>query len=330
MLKISGSHINENNEGYPSLYCLKALGALFVVCLHFYNWESGYMYYIVYPILTTAVPFFFMISGFFLYRDNSIKATLKCRKALDKISWITLYAIVFYYMAYNLQKNAIPFNDVNSFVAFLFYGTSGHLWYMIAYIEVLVIMLIALRLNKVKILMGLAPLFYVFCLLMGSYNFLDLTTPFQRFIVRNFLTLGIPCFGVGWMLKRYESKVRQYADKIVLLFCLSYIILVIEIIWDFKCAPYKEYMMFTIPTAAAMMMFFISRPALGKGSIFELIGKKYSAGIYIYHILIGNLIVIFNQQYHIIPAIILPIIIFVCSVAFTYIWDNALKKVISK
>lgn len=187
-------HQNTGDYKLPSVFCLKAIGAFFVVCIHCYEpWQ-------IFPIIRTAVPFFFMISGFFCYKGDSETSLNACIKALKKILWITLYANIFYYISVCFPVNAFPIHSIKTFLKFIFIGDilGDHLWYLNAYIEVLITVILAIKYHILKWLWAAIPIGWILGLILGKYEFLFPDLPNDLILSRNFFTTGIPCFGMAF------------------------------------------------------------------------------------------------------------------------------------
>lgn len=239
--------------------------------------------------------------------------------------WITLYANIFYF----LQNPHLPFYDTKSLFSFIIFRQSlcFHLWYLAAYVEVLFVIILALKLKQERWLWYAAPLFCLFGLLIRSYNIFLPPISHSLELARNFFTMGIPCFAIGWLLREYEVKVIRVISRpfalVLLLFAASVAELVLYRHSD--VGERGDYMLFTIPLAAALVIFCLHRPDIGHCSFLAYIGKHYSLDIYIYHVFIYGLLSSFNR-YIPIPQAINVCLIFVCSVAFAYIWHTAQKK----
>ncbi len=305
---------------FSSLYCLKAFGAFFVICIHCYDpW-------VVYPIIRTAVPFFFMISGYFLYRTNHGAALNKCIVALKKIVWITVYANIFYYLVFYIPFNLFPLHTLKSLARYIVIGDylGGHLWYLNAYIETLIIVIISLKLNILSRLWWCIPLFVIAGLVFGKYEFLFPNIPNNLILSRNFLTFGIPCFGIGWLLKQYHSKLLRIVSSPVLIACIILIMSECEI-WILRYVSgflFGDYLLTTLPLAASILLIGVKYPSLGRNSLLEVIGKKYSLGIYIFHMFILSIFKTVNGEILGLPSITLPFIIFILTIIFVEIWER--------
>jgi len=145
--KVNAKHI-------PSVDLVKFMMAIFVVAIHTHPYtciENAYLSFFVSKLISLAVPFFFVASGFFLWRkiDNAIYA--------DKLQilrrWILrlvkLYVIwTFIYLPFTIYGYVVdglsPLKALLVFVRnFLFVGENMYswpLWYLLAMITAGVIM----------------------------------------------------------------------------------------------------------------------------------------------------------------------------------------------
>lgn len=317
------SYCKNNNFTFSSLYCLKAIGAFFVICIHCYSpW-------ILFPIIRTAVPIFFIISGFFLFSENKDNAIEKCKRSLKKICWITLYANLFYYIAFYGIHNIVPWQNLENFLVYLFFGTtlSEHLWYLNAFIETIIIFLFALKYNFISKLFWCIPLFLAIGLLTGKYNFVFNLPNFPG-LTRNFVTMGIPGLGIGWLIRKHASKILSYISVPILITFIILIISFIEICYlQFtNKIYYGDFIITTFILAAGFMIIGIKFPTLGYNTFLEFIGKKYSTSIYVFHFFIVKLFELFNEKFLQLPSISFPIIIFFLTIFFLIIWQKCSKK----
>lgn len=303
---------NFEGGGQPSsiasLYCLKAIGAFFVVCIHFplffFQGHAALLWSL--PILFTAVPCFFMISGFFLYTPTQDQAIIRCKKALLKILALIISANLFYIFVDTLPRllyhcvylndglYEFPVNSLYSAIRFIFIGTNfnGPFWYLNAYAEVLIVLLIALHFRMERLLWWGIPVFILCGLLFGRYSFIHSMLLNHALLCRNFLTTGLPCFAIGWLMRKYQQDLilffRHPLFLLIILLLLSHLEKHLLQQWDYDFFYHHgDLLITTIPTSAAMMLFCISHPNLGHDTYIEVIGKQYSSDIYIYHYFIG-------------------------------------------
>ncbi len=154
---------------------------------------------------------------------------------------------------------------------------SGHLWYFYAVLYDLIIFYFADKWKKTKWLQRAAP----FLLLIFLIS--DLTPWNIRF--RNFLFMGLPCMMVGRLIREHRDQAFSFLAKKQYLWiyaCASLLMIVVEI---YALYGVREMYVFTLPLTLPFFYWALRNPHLGEGSVWAAIGRKYSAYIYIFHIL---------------------------------------------
>ena len=84
----------QRTEKYYSIDGMRAIAAFFIVCLHVPF--SGTFGEVVSAFARIAVPFFFMISGFFIWSDTEEKQYKRIRKQIKHLFFLMIYADVLY------------------------------------------------------------------------------------------------------------------------------------------------------------------------------------------------------------------------------------------
>ena len=134
----------------PSLYLLKFILALLIVCIHMQPFFSQKAIAIVIPLARIGVPSFFMISGYFFYRKYCNRDYAYVRRQLQKIIKITLIG-TFVYLAHAFFTNGLSatlsslatLKTWRSLFLFNVPIAGAHLWYLFAYIYVLFVVLLS-------------------------------------------------------------------------------------------------------------------------------------------------------------------------------------------
>ena len=274
-----------------SLYALKALCVVFIVCLH--STLPGQTQLL--PLLRTGVPLFFMISGYFTFSLSRKEVERKVLRHLKKTSWIIVYAnAVYFLLALVMHLNdptvPLPLTDLKSWILLLVFGNGVALplWYLTAYFETLLIFWLFLRIGKENWLLWMIPVLLALNLAVGMYGFLFGLENLPYVVKINFITNGIPCFCLGYALHKYKSLTVHcgsgwiVAGTALLALCESILLR--------RYAPGTDlnftnatYLM-TLPLAAVLFIWCLHHPTAGKKWM-EKIGKKYSRDIYLYHYL---------------------------------------------
>lgn len=122
---------------------LKFLCAVLVIFLHV---RTPYQEYIL-PLTRCAVPCFFMISGYLIFTNDKLKLEGHLRRGIKKmvqiLIWSTLlFAAVKFLFAF--KNNDFSFLNLESLGKFILLNENPfgfHLWYIGAYLYVLIIIL---------------------------------------------------------------------------------------------------------------------------------------------------------------------------------------------
>lgn len=270
-----------------SIDVLKFVCAFLVVVLH-----TDFKYHdAILPLTRCAVPCFLMISGFLLYSDNQGIGNERLKRNIKHIFhimlWSTLlFALVkecmtmlhgeFFVPSMRQWFNFVIFND-NPF--------GFHLWYLGAYLYVLVIMLIVDKYSLWKPLLWTTPLLLFGDLLFGKYSLLLLNHEFPFVYVRNFLFVGLPYFMIGVWINRHKKKLMSlsrcvYAGGGILFSATS----IIEkmILLDLGLSPAREHYLSTTFLAICLFMVVLSFRKV-KPSIISQLGGNDSLYIYVFH-----------------------------------------------
>lgn len=192
-----------------SLDVLKFVCAILVVILHTnFKYHDAFL-----PITRCAVPCFLLISGFFLYSDEKTaigqeRLVRNIKHIFHIMLWSTLlYASVKVGMSILHGESALPsMRQWFNFIVFNDNPFGFHLWYLGAYLYVLVIILVVDKHRLWKPLMWATPLLLLGDLLFGKYSLLLLHHEYPYVYVRNFLFVGLPYFMIGVWIKAHRDK----------------------------------------------------------------------------------------------------------------------------
>lgn len=305
-----------------SLDAFKCVAALAVVFLH-YNQVEGVLgeYYseIVRSLTRFAVPFFFMVTGYywpFLVERGKLKANLiKCMKlAIGSTVFYLTYRIIMVLIAGEsvgrwLMEHYTP-GTLFSWIVFNDDPAGYHQWYLYALVYSLAFYSILHKDGKdnwVKFITPVLLMFIVLC------NYTQLT------FVRNYI-LGIPCIGLGIMTRQYRWYERIKPMPIII---LSAVFSIIEMLltresysqgFDVYCG--------SIPLALATLCLAISNPTKFEGSYIATIGLKYSGLIYILHVFCSNILSLWIDWDSTTLQVLRPFIIFIVTLVVTIIYNR--------
>ncbi len=283
---------------------LKAICAFLVICIHTpFPGEIGRY---INALTRIAVPLFFMISGFLFcnakYNQKDEKQYLL--KQLKSIFRIIIIANVIYFLFYmvlsivqgnHLLQYISSVINIKSIVELLVFNESPfaiHLWYLNAYLYVIIIQLFLCRHPKYnKWILAATPIFLLMDLIFGKYSLVLLNREFPYILVRNWLCVGLPFFNIGTILRKLTlNNYKKITPKVyfVLSIVFSMTTLFERFVLEYfgKNATRDQYIS-TIFLAISVFLFCYysvkndTSSTLLKG--LSKIGQDLSTDIYVYH-----------------------------------------------
>lgn len=206
-----------------TLSVLKLFAAYMVVFIHvpFY----GRIGVAVDALARFAVPFFFLVSGFYSYKITPDKIK---HRLFHLLSLLALAAVA--YTTYNLLILLVktgpqatlpyfqPYLDPTKLVKLLAFNVpvySSHLWYLLAIVYVYCILLLTTKCRfPEKMLFGFSLLALLLNLLLGEgLSLFRLSVP--RYVIRNFALFGIPFFGLGMLARKHRDRLSSFSPFVI-------------------------------------------------------------------------------------------------------------------
>jgi hypothetical protein len=206
--------ISQKNE---TLEMIKLFASYMVVFIHVPFW--GAIGETVNSLARFAVPLFFVVAGFFSYGASLAKIKKRCLHILSLHGFAFLL-----YTAINVVIGAVQHGGqgvVTYFAQYLDLATlvrlllcnlpvsCSRMWYLLAMVYVYGIYYVAIRFGvKEKLI------FVVSFLLMISHLILEeglclFGVDVDLLLVRNFLFTGIPFFGLGLFVRKYQKRIYK-------------------------------------------------------------------------------------------------------------------------
>lgn len=191
---------------------LKFLCAVLVIFLHV---RTPYQEYIL-PLTRCAVPCFFMISGYLIFTNDKLKLEGYLRRGIKKmlqiLIWSTLlFAVVKFLFAFkNNDFSFLSLKALGKFVLFNENPFGFHLWYIGAYLYVLIIILFLEQHNKFGYIYWAIPVLLLLDLCLGKYSLVLWHKEFPFIWVRNFVCVGLPYFTIGMLLKQQKERILNF------------------------------------------------------------------------------------------------------------------------
>lgn len=159
-----------------------------------------------------------------------------------------------------------------------------HLWYLYAYLYVLLIVMVIDKYRMWNWLFVSIPILLLVHLAFGKYSLVIFNKEFPFMLYRNFLFVGLPYFALGaWLktkIKPLENKRRMLAGGVILFSITSLLEQFILRCID-KC-PAREHFISSTFLAISLLLLFLSFK-VEKPNAISKIGERDSLYIYLLH-----------------------------------------------
>ncbi len=324
------------NTKNNTLELLKLFASYMVVFIHvlFY----GRLGVVFDTLARFAVPFFFLISGFYSYQITTEKIKKRTLHILTLLIFATvcytIFSVASLLLKGNIDKIVLHFSEYINFttLAKLFIlnvpVSSGHLWYLFAmtYVYVVFYFVTVLRLNEKAIFTISFSLLFLHILLGECFSALGIVVPIP--IVRNFALMGIPFFGLGLLAKKYETKLHNIPNYMLL---ISLIIGIAESLLSRYLFGKNELYIGSLFILFAMVCMFVKYSFVQYPRFFTAL-EGCSIYVYIFHIIISSVIIkiyaLFgiNTNSSVILKNIHPILVCIASTIFAFCMTQFIKK----
>ena len=268
-------------------YCLdwiKGIACIFVVFLHCEF--PGVLGIAVQAISRYCVPFFFMVSGYYCYRNSPMDLSERKRKVLHILK-ITVYASLFYILFALLQywiwgdvslsvtaKDAVVFALFNQMKVIV-----SQMWFLWA---LLYVYIIYMWLGGANFYKNNSVIITIVCLLLyislaQGLHVAGIKVP--NFIYKNWLIEGLGFFTLGYVLHQYNDRIKASNGTLLIVFVVFTLLSLVE---RFLLGRDFGVNICSIPQVIALFLYGVNNPEKHKGAIQEL-GKNCSMFVYILH-----------------------------------------------
>ena len=325
-----------NTQRNHTLELLKLFASYMVVFIHvlFY----GKMGIVVDALARFAVPFFFLVSGYYSYKISLEKIKKRIKKLLVLlISSAVCYTVfeIVKLLKYNPDELAVFLNkytDISTYINLLVFNvsiSSGHLWYFLAIIYVCIIFYFVTKFGiKEKVIFITSLLLLLLHVVLGEcLSVLGIVMPIHY--VRNFLLMGVPFFALGLFVNKHQDKLEKLPNYMIFVFAL---IGIFETVTSRLLFGANELYIGSLFILAAIVCVFI-KCANVKYPAFLTALEGCSTYIFIFHIIISTVILIIcgiigiDIYSSVTLQNLYPIAVCVASTVFSYILIRILKKV---
>lgn len=331
---------------YNLLNSLKIIAAFFVVAIHVhFPGEFGRG---VVAVARFAVPFFFMVSGFFSYYENKAVLSAKYKRKIKHLL-ILFGGSLLMYFAYNVLGSVVNgtlsgyLKGVFSLQSFIELFVFNHvrimeaLWFLPALIYATLIFFAFEKTGVTKKVYFLIPVLFLAGVVLREIPEFVGNTPeimSKAYLCRNFLFVGLPFFMLGHFIKANEDKFKDKFSNAALIILM--LVGTAEAVAIDLLHTQKSVYLGTFVAVFALFVFAVKNEDKISAPRTASLGASYSLYVYIFHILVRDVI---RKVGEIIPFAgrfisalepVMPIIIFalalIASAAYVFIKKTVKRK----
>lgn len=311
-------------------YCLDFVKGIACICVVFMHCEfPGKCGIFVQCISRFCVPFFFMVSGYFCYREN---ADTDFSKKIKHISVITLGATILYGIIAWLFGEGIP--TARQMGYWLIFNQPAiivrQMWFLFALLYDYILFAVIEKfgwhkLSKISIPIGIIA----YIALAQGAHLLGVAIP--NMIYKNFLIEGFPLFSLGYWLHR-DGKRIHISNKVI-----SIMIVVTTLLCPFERLLMRRDFgvnIVTFPQVISIFLYCINNPEKGKNSLIMMLGLKYSLYVYVFHPAVWHSLERIYEAAHISDNIfamyMMPILCVTITILLSVVFVNGRKFIFMK
>jgi surface polysaccharide O-acyltransferase-like enzyme len=270
------------NRNY-TIDALRTVGAFSVIVLH--TQYDGFLTNKAVNAISLcarwAVPFFFLVSGYFFEKKSRLNLDIEFTKSLKYLLGIFLVSNAIYSLV-ALQTVYYSAKDVLS-IRSIVLGNWFHLWFIGSMIVGYTSLWFIVSIGMEKAMSLIAFFVLLLALIIGpyaSFNTLNIDLYFTKFII------SIPLLFTGFLYSKYNLSRNFKLTSSILIIILGFISMFVEnyIIYN-QTKPAlinHEYVFGTFVLALGLFMLSFNI-GMNKDNVVSRIGRKYSLMIYLYH-----------------------------------------------
>ena len=309
---------------------LRFISCLFVILIHCPL--PGFWGAAIITFGRYAVPFFLMISGWYLFsQDRNVVLGKSIKQLRGTVKLIGCFFVAYLIMnslcgiieckvPFGWMKNYSSFTTILYWVLFnraIFLGSSAYYIFMMLYIYIVIVFWA--KYNLPKYMLYAAPFLVVINIICGEY------TDLPWFTYGNFLFTGIPCFAIGYLLHQYKDKLFGFS----LLKCICLFVLGVLTAYFEAYTTKMAYCHFgSILMAASLLIISIRGTINFPPHITETL-YRYSIIIFVIHCGIRDILrAIFFRLSISCSEYLFPIIVIATSVFICIMYDEVKKLIV--
>lgn len=297
---------------------VKGIACIFVVFIHVPF--PGIVGEMISELADFAVPFFYMISGYYAYYEDG-RGIEELKRKIRHILNLT-YTAISVYVIFHLISSGVKVGFLNeiknllqirNWLRLILLGDfnfieAGHLWYLPCLIYSYALLLFVYKKQAIeKVKKGVPVLFalkIIVTILVESFGL-------SWFIKANFVISALPWICLGILLARKAKTIDIKKNKVLLLGGVG---IVLSLWGVFDSLKINVSVCGTICLSVSIFLWCICFSQMASRGLISEIGRKYSSYIYLFHILVYRCVntvcsYIVNVDEHILLQWSMPVIV---------------------
>ena len=299
----------------------------------FMNINNNLDFFLTNVLARIAVPFFFIVSGYFFYsnmkiNNNYYKGYIK-KIIISYVPWQVIYIVL------DLIRNRNYINTryiYESIKYSIFGGTESYLWFFSALIFSTLFISFFIKKNRFKELIIISIFLLILGLLGNSYYFIARGTSFQYLInlynhifscTRNGVTMAVPYMVMGILLNKYK-KTQERKNYYILALPIILVAMTLETLILANIFKYQIYDFYISQFLFAPIIFLMVNNINIKLKFNSKFLRDFSLNLYYSHVIIIMLFRALKITYS--SLIIKAIFITIISVIISYLLSVKVDK----
>lgn len=315
-------------------YFMKGFACICVIFIHVRF--PGLIGTVVWKLSQFAVPIFLMISGYFAFEKNVNVIRKRLYKILKIFAWS--YAVYFCYKgALHIAggtfvewiMSIFTKNTVVKYLVFCNIDFAIALWYLLAIAETYFVWFFVVKFRKEGVALKVIPILFLARVVLSMYCDLhNLPWTYKT----NFLTGAMPFFLFGYFLKKNENFFRSVPSffwffSFLLGAVTSVVPEIVGMRLNFSCIGNIIY-------SVAIFVMSVKIPNKSYGPLLEYVGKNLSLDVYIFHMIIYEIISIITFRFikidpqNALWGWLCPVLVVVMTIAFAQLFKVLKGKIL--
>ena len=290
-------------QKYYSIELMRIIAAFTVVYMHFDM--PGRVGRQLHAYACFSVPFFFMVSGYFVLGDMGMgreQLQQKILKNFKNILRIFLYAVIAYAfidVMWLLYQHKSVFEILlrkRTLFSFVFlnewpFEICGPIWYLHALVYAYAILYFMCRKNLMKYDTVIMIVLLILNSVLGEFSRVFPVNILGYTVIKgNFFTRALPYLLVGRTVRKYEKYLLHISNKVLIFIMITSLLCVTAeyyILNNLGFLDYKGHFLGNGFFVLALFVFLLKNPNLGKGTALQKLGTEVSLAVYIIHKPVG-------------------------------------------